>query len=124
EVHKMSYQKGNVFRALAKRRNIQGEHVQAIIEIGPEFLGRDHARQMTARRCHNTRGDSRRLSGANAFEFLLLKHAQKLWLELKGNVPTLVEKQRAVISRFETSDPSAECPGERATSVSEQFALD
>ena len=120
----MADQERNVLRAFAQGRDTQRENIQAIIKVGPEFPGGDHARQIAAGRRHYSHIDPHGLTAANAFEFLLLQHAQQLGLQLKGNVSDFVEKQRAAMGHLEASGPSATAPGERAAFMTEQFAFD
>ena len=63
--------------------------------------------------------DPRGLTATNAFEFLLLQHAQQLGLQLKGNVPDFIEKQRAAMGHFKASDPSPNGSGECAAFMTE-----
>ncbi len=56
---------------------------------------------------------------ADAFEFAFLQDAQKLRLQLQGNLADFVEEYRAAVGKLKTADPVAMGAGERTFDVSE-----
>src|SRR5262249_53723836 len=65
-----------------------------------------------------------RARAAEPLEFPLLEHAQQLGLNLERRLTDLVEKDRSVVRRLESSSPLTDGSGERALLVSEQLALE
>src|SRR6185503_14016628 len=91
----------NVLAALAQRRQMNVDDVEAVVEVLAEraldhqileilMRGRDHARI-----------DLDRLRAADGPHLLLLKDAQQLDLEPHRHVADLVEQERAAVRRLE-----------------------
>jgi hypothetical protein len=55
---------------------------------------------------------------------VLLEDAKQLHLQVHGDVPHLVEEERAVVRRLEAAYPIAHSAGERAADVAEELALE
>src|SRR5215813_10165840 len=100
------------------------EYVQAIVEILTEELRSDHFGEISIGRRDDAHVGLERLCPAETFEFVLLQHAEELWLHLQGHLADLVEEQRAAVGELEASDPLCGRAGEGAAFVAEQLALE
>jgi hypothetical protein len=99
------------------------EDVQPIVQIGAETAGRDCIGEVQVGRGDDAYVDAVRARAADAFELLLLQHAQQLRLQLEGKVAHLVEKQRAAVGQLEASDALLDGTGKGAALVTEELAL-
>src|SRR5262249_21381686 len=111
------------FASIAQRWNVDGDDVQAVVEIFTEATGRQLALQVAVRRGHQPYIDFYGLDAADPLELRLLQHAQKLDLHLNRNFADLVEKQRALIGQLETPWFRTDRARERALFVAEQLGL-
>src|SRR2546425_1124933 len=59
-----------------------------------------------------------------AFEFLLLKDAQKFGLKFERKVADFVEEERAAVGEFETADFLVDGAGESAALVAEKLGFE
>src|SRR6185295_9809362 len=75
------------------------------------------------RGCDEPDVDLVRLVAAESLEFLFLQHAEQLRLQLERNVADLVEKERALVGQLEAARFLCDRPGEGASLMTEQFAL-
>src|SRR5690606_30663676 len=83
--------------ALAQRRKHQRHHIDAIIQIGAEFLLDDRLFQILVGRGDKTDIHLDGAAAADPFELAFLEHAQQLGLERRRQFADLVEKQRPAI---------------------------
>ena len=101
-----------------------GKDVQPIEEIGAEPSLANGLLEVSIRGRNDADADADRATAADRFELLLLKHSQQLDLCLERQIANLVQKDRAAIGQFESSDAFVERPGERPFDVAEQLAFD
>src|SRR5262249_279178 len=117
------HQFGDVLFVFAKRRNVDGNNVQAVVEVfakrpffesGPQVAisGRDEANV-----------DLQRARPAQAFELALLQNAQELHLNGRGDVADLIEEERAFIGELKLARLGRESAGEGALLEAEQLAF-
>ena len=120
----MAGEEGDVVAPLAQGRHVEGDDVEAEVEVLAErppadlvlellVGGRDHPH------VHGHRGGA-----AHRLDLLLLEGAQDLGLGLQGHVPHLVEEQGAPVGQLELALARGQGPGERALGVAEELALD
>src|SRR5262249_13663346 len=64
-----------------------------------------------------------RARGTQALERVLLQHPQELGLQLEGEIPDFVQKERASVGQFKAPEALREGPREGALFVAEEFAL-
>ena len=108
------HQERNVLDALAQRREVHGDHVQAVVEILAERSLLHHLRQVGVGRGDDADVDLDRARIANALELALLQHAQHLHLQRHRHRPDFVEEERAAVGLFETALAHRDGAGERA----------
>ena len=123
-LHEMADEPGDVFAALAQRREHDWEHVQAIIEVVAKLAVGDHLRQVAVRRRHQAHVHPDRSRAPQALELLLLQHAEELRLQLRWDVADLVEEERPLVGQLEAANFLRDGAGEGAFLVAEQLALD
>src|SRR5262249_38096601 len=124
-LEEMFCERDDVFRpALAKRRNVNREHVDAIEKILPKSPARDVALEVAIGRADNAHVDLARAVVTDAFVFALLKNTKKLALECGWNLADLVEEQRASVRELEATDAILHRARERALDVSEELAFE
>src|SRR6266478_7919751 len=123
-VNEVPDERGNVLGALAQRRHVDGEDVEAVIEVVAETLLVDHRAEIAVRRRDQPHVHLDGLRPADALELLLLEHPQQLRLELERDLADLVEEQRATVRDLESSDLLRDRAGESAALVTEELALE
>ena len=119
----MVEQQRNIFPAIAQRRKLKVNHVQAVIQILAKAAFAHQREQI-----HVGRGDDAHVHldgvrAAQAHEFALLNHAQQLGLRLRADGGNFVEENRALIGDFEQALFRSDRAGERALHVAEQLRL-
>ena len=92
-LHEVAHQQRHVFRALAQCRNVNRKNIQAVVEVAAKVALGDQLWQIAIGRGHHADVDALRAIAAQAFEFLLLQHAQQFRLQLQRDVADFVQKQ-------------------------------
>jgi hypothetical protein len=83
----------NVFGPVSERREDDWKHVEAVVQVGPECAPLNHVPQIVVRRRDHADIDGRGAAAAsNAFDLLLLKRPQELWLQFERKVADFVEE--------------------------------
>ncbi len=118
------HQQRQVVLAQAERRQLDGEHVQPVVQVLAQLavldgVGRVHV----GRRNH---ADVHRLlvAPAEAAERPLLQDAQQLHLRRRRHLRDLVEEERPAIRELEAALAAVGRAGERALLVAEDLALE
>src|SRR5258706_5442245 len=119
----MAHQPRDVVPALAQGRQGERKNIESIIQVISESTLSHHLGQVAIRGGDETNVHANRPRAPQSLEFLLLEHAQQLWLQLQRNVADFVEKQRALICQLKTSQLLGDGSGESAFLVAKQFAL-
>ncbi len=109
---------------LAQRRHLDGEHVQAVVQILAEAPAGDRVLEIAV-----GGGDDAHVAGhghvvADALEHALLQDPQQLHLHGDAHVADLVEEQRAALGDLEAPLARGDGTGERALLVTEQLGLE
>ncbi len=81
--------------AVAQQRQMQGDAVEAIVQVFAEFAVRDHLADIAVRRADDVQIDWNRLIAAERHDFALLDHAQQPGLQHQRHVADFVEEQGA-----------------------------
>lgn len=106
----MVHQCRNVTQAVAKRRHHVGKDVQAVKQVRPERPLLDHLAEVPIGRHDDADIHPDRPVAADALEFLLLQHAQELYLDVERQLADLIEKERSSIGQLEAADPALNGP--------------
>src|SRR5258708_20948347 len=99
----MRKQRGNVFAAIAQRRQLKVNDVEAVIEIFSEAAFADKGEEVHVGGGDDADVDFNLLSAAEAHEFALLNDAEKLSLRFRTDGGDFVEEDRALIGVCEKS---------------------
>lgn len=91
----------NILRSFTQRGDVQVNHIDAVVEIRPEFPGVDHALQIPVSRAYDPEVHRDRRFAAYANDLTLVQNAQELPLHRRRHVPDFVEKQRSAVCEFE-----------------------
>ena len=86
----MVRQQGDVFAALGQRRQGQGHHIQAVIQVFAKLPIRHGHVQVTVRGRQETHIDRTRLVGTHGAHGPLLQHAQQFDLQRQRHVADLI----------------------------------
>src|ERR1700687_5295768 len=97
----MVKQAGNVFPSLAERRQRNGDHIQAMIEVLAETPFANEAEQLHVAGSDDADVHLDRLGTAETHELPLLDDAQEFGLCFRANRGNFIKENRALIGYFE-----------------------
>ena len=106
-----------------QRRNSQGDHVQAIIQIFAEPAFGYGLLQIAMRRRDHAHINRDRLFAAEPLKLLILEHLQQLRLQLEIHVADFVQQDGAAVGQFKHTGLFLKCARKRSALVAEQLAL-
>ncbi len=109
---------------LAQRRDADGEHGHAEVEILAELPVVHHAAQVTVGRGEEARLDRAVARLADAANGPRLQHSEQLRLRRERELSDLVEEHRAPLRRLEAADPRRHRAGEGSARMSEELRLE
>src|SRR5580704_7993156 len=115
----MIEEQGNILAALAQRRQLEGNHVEAMIQILAKAAIAHKAQQIDIRRGDNAHVHFDIFSATQAHEFAFLDHTQELGLRLPAYRGNFVEEDGALIGDLEKSLLRSDSAGERTLYVAE-----
>lgn len=122
--HEIGDQRLNVFLALAKRWNMERNHVKAIIEVFAELALLHGLFEVAVRGGNNANVNRNRHPPANRVDRSLLENTQETHLHIERHFSNLVEEDGSAMRELELSDLLRERAGERAFLMAEQLAFD
>src|SRR5262249_9676256 len=111
----------DVILPLSEWWHLDRNDIEPVVQVFSELAGRHHRRKIPVGRRDEPDVDAERPSAAEAFELVLLQHAQNLCLRARAPVADFVEEQRASVRLFEAADALLVGAGERALLVAEQL---
>ena len=100
---KIIHQQADILRPIAQRRQLDRKDIQAKIEVTAEFSILHHPRQIAMGSSYEPHIYLVSLAATQAFEFLFLQDAQKLWLQGRRNIPDFVKEESPFIGQFESA---------------------
>ena len=112
-----------VLAQLAQRRHGDGEHAEAVVQVGTEACGANLLLEVPVGGGQHSGLALPRGGLAHALKFPVLQHAQQLRLQLQRQLADFVQEQAAVARILEIAGPVALGAGERALGVAEQRGL-
>ena len=116
-------QSGDLFAAVAQRRDHQLDDGEAVVEILPEAPGSCLGGQVAIGAGDDADVDALHLPRADRLDLAFLQHAQELCLDRRGKLTHLVEHERSSVGFREEALPRLDRPGERASRVPEELRL-
>ena len=115
---------GDVFPVVAQRRDVDGDDVEAIVEVLAEGAFLEGGAEIAIRRGDEADIDFESFRAAEALEFAFLENPKKFDLNRGRDVADFVEEKRALVGELEFSGLRGRGAGEGALFVAEQFAFE
>ena len=116
--------KHDVAPAVVKRRKVNREHVQAVVEVFAELSLLHELFQIPAGRRDEADVDFDLFVASDAREGAFLNEAQEFDLNRLAEVTDFIKEECSAVCGFGASAAGADRSGERALFVSEEFAFD
>src|SRR5713101_6884303 len=123
-VEEMREQRGNIFAAVAQRRQLQMNDVEAVIEILAEAALADEGQEIDVRGGDDAHVDFDLFGAAEAHELALLNDAEELGLRFGAYGGDFVEEDGALVGNFEEPFLRSDRAGESAFDVAEKLGLE
>ncbi len=120
----MRGQRRDVFAALAQRREVNFDRVEAEEEVCAEAAVGDFFVEVGVGRGDDADVDPAGFRGADALHLAGLEHAQELGLLAQGDVGDFVEEEGAAFGEFEAADAVGARVSECAFDVAEELGLE
>ena len=117
-------QRGDVLAAIAQRRDVHRQDVEAEVEVLAEAPLLDEGRQVAVRRGDHADVDVMDAIAAHGAHVAELQDAQQLGLQAEGHVANLVEQQRPAVGLGEQPLAGLDGAREAAPRVPEDLALE
>ena len=111
--------RNDVAWTLAQRLQLQGENIEAVVEIFAEATGRHIALQIAIGRSEETELRLLRLGRAERRELALLQHAQQFRLYVRRQLTDFIEEQSAAIGLLKITMEALHGTSESALLVTE-----
>src|SRR5258708_6515114 len=121
--HEMRQQQGYIFAAVAERRNLKVDHVQAVVQILAEAALAHESKEVDVGSGYDAHVDFELLGAAETHEFALLNHAQKLGLRFGADGSDFIEENSALIGDFEEALLGSNGAGECALHMAKELGL-
>ncbi len=122
--HERFDQIAKVLLVIAKRRNLDVEHVEAVIEVAAQFALGDGFFGNLVGGGNNAHVDRGFDFASESAQLAIFEDAQQLGLRADRHFADLVEKQRAAFGEFKAADATLESSGESSLFVTKDFAFD
>ena len=90
-----------ILAPFSQRRQLNGEHNDAMIQVAPESAGINKLFEIAMRSDYHADIDSSRFGRADAFDLTLLQDAKQFGLHGGGHVANLVQEKRTAMRLFE-----------------------
>src|SRR5467141_2926395 len=116
-------EKGHIFAAVAQRRNLEVDHVQAVKQIFAEAALANQSEEVDVGSGYDAHVNLELLGAAETHEFALLNHAQKFGLRFGANGGDFIEENGALIGDFEEALLGSNGAGEGALHMAEKLGL-
>src|SRR5436190_18425405 len=100
-------ERGNVFASLAQWRNLDRHYLQTVKQVRAKISVLDFFFQCAMRRANDAHVNRNRFVAPETLNAPLFKGAQKLGLDICAHITDFVEEQRAAVSLFKFSPPTA-----------------
>src|ERR1700730_6321834 len=120
----MREERGNIFAAIAQRRQLQVNDIQAVIKIFAEAAFADQGEEFHVGSGDDAYVDLDLLGATEAHEFALLNYAEELGLRFRANGGDFVKKDGALIGDFEETLLGGNGTSEGAFYMTEKLRLE
>jgi len=119
-----AHQLGQVAGALAQRGHAHPHHVEAVEQIGAKGAATHLDVEVALGGGHHPGAEGAGLAAAQTLELAVLQHAQQPCLQCQRQLADLVEEERALARALEAPQPTGRRPGEGASLVAKELALE
>src|SRR5262245_52117318 len=114
----------NLVAALAQRRDVRLNDLQAIVEVFTKIAAHHHLLEVAVGRGHDAHVDVNLLVASEFRELRVLQHVQQLCLQRRFHLADLVEEDRAAVRLLEFADARRRRTRECTLLVAEQLAFE
>src|SRR5439155_25744139 len=114
----------NIVGPLAQRRDVDLEHIEAVVKVLPKRLPRDARRQVAVRGGDDAHVGFERAGPSQTLELTLLEDTEKFRLNHRTHLSDLVKEQRSSRGLLDAADLGRDRAGKRPLLVSEQLRLE
>src|SRR6266487_5390091 len=104
-IDKIIYEQRNILFAIAQRRLFDWKNVEPVVKIIAKGAVRDSRLQITIRRRDDADVSAQNFCAADAFKLAFLQNAQQCDLRLYWQISYFIEKNRAALGQFESTEP-------------------
>ncbi|MCY1175070.1 hypothetical protein D9M73_152920 [compost metagenome] len=120
----MRHQRIQAVQAFAQRRDVQRQHVEAVVEVAAEFAAGTQLGEVLLGRADHPHVEMHLLLAADPAEAAILQEAQQLALQARAHLADAVEEQGAAGGEFQQAELAFRARAfEGAGTVSEQLGL-
>ncbi len=123
-VEKTLDEQGDIFLALAERRQLQRNDVEAVIQVLAETAVANQLHQIFVGGGKDANVDLDRIGAAEAHEFALLNDAKELGLCFRANRGDFVKEDRPLVGHFEKAFLRSDGAGEGALHMAEELRFE
>src|SRR6266496_728535 len=123
-IDKIIYKQRNILFPIAQRRQFDWKNVEPVVKITAKAAVCDSRLQITIRRRDNANISAQNFRAAYAFKLAFLQNAQQCDLRLHWQISYFVEKNRAALGQFESTEPPLNCSSEGSFFVAKQLRHD
>jgi hypothetical protein len=114
---------GDILRAFAEWRDLNGKYIQAIVKVATELPAPDHLHQIAMCGCYQPNINLMRAGAAEALKLSFLENPQQLGLQGEGKIADFIEKQCPRVGHFKPSNALRESAGEGTLFVAKELAF-
>src|SRR5580700_1428163 len=119
----VSDQQRNILATIPERRQQNRKNIQAIKQVGPELMVRNHFRQVAVCRRNQTSVALQRARTPEPLELTLLQNTQQLRLQFKRYFADFVQEDSASAREFKAPDALRDRACESASLMAEYLAF-
>ena len=109
---------------LSQRGHGDGDYVEAVVKILPEFVGLDGLLEIFVGCGENAGHEGDGASSSDSLELFLLQDSQEFGLHGRSEFADFVEEEGSIFGGFKLSLSHSDCAGVRAFFVAEEFAFE
>ena len=113
----------HIVHPFPERGELQGKHIQSIEQVFAKRPAFHHLGKVPVRGSDDPDIDGDRVISSHTFDLLLLQDSQELGLQVKGDIPYLIEKNGPALRVLELPDPLLLRTGEGSLLMAKQFAF-
>ena len=114
---------GNILEPFPERRDVEGKHVQPVVQILPELPLGHGLDQIPVGACNHPHIHFDRLVAAHPLKLAFLKHPEQFALQSQSDLRNLVQQDRPSVRELKPAVPPLRGPGEGPFFVPKKLAF-